>query len=49
VPNNYEENPAEMLKPLFPKLTKQQKNTIKAYGKQILEKLKPIVIQVLIK
>jgi RecG-like helicase len=42
--NNYKENPAEMLKPLPFKLTKQQKNTIKAYSKQILKKLKPIVV-----
>jgi hypothetical protein len=49
MPNNYKKNPTKMLKPLPPKLTKQQKNTIKAYGKQIPEKLKPIVVQVLIK
>jgi hypothetical protein len=42
--NNYKENPAEMLKPLPPKLTKQQKDAIKACGEQIPKELKPIVV-----
>jgi hypothetical protein len=42
--NNYKKNPAKMFKPLFFKLTKQQKDIIKAYNKQILKKLKPIII-----
>jgi hypothetical protein len=44
MPNNYKKNLAEMFKLLSLKLTKQQKNTIKACDKQILKKLKPIII-----
>jgi hypothetical protein len=42
--NNYKENPAKMLKPLPLKLTKQQKDAIKACGEQIPEELKLIVV-----
>ena len=49
VPNDYEGNLTEMLKPLPPKLTKQQKETMKASGEAIPEAQKPVTVQVLIK
>ena len=38
-----------MLKPLPPKLTKQQKEAMKASGEAIPEEQKPVTVQVLIK
>jgi hypothetical protein len=49
VQDDYEGNPAKMLKPLPSKLIKQQKETMKASGKAILEEPKPVTVQVLIK
>ena len=49
VPDDYEGNPAEMLKPLPPKLTKQQKDAMKARGEEIPEQPKPVVVQVYFK
>jgi hypothetical protein len=49
VEDNYEGNPAEMLKPLPPRLTKQQKDAMKARGEQIPEEPKPVIVQVLIR
>ena len=42
--DDYQGNLAEMLKSLPPKLTKKEKDKIKACGNKILEELRPVVV-----
>jgi hypothetical protein len=49
VPDSYKGNPAERLKPLPPRLTKKQKDTMKDNNKQIPDKPKPETVQVFLK
>jgi len=44
VKDDYKGNPAEKLKPLPPRLTKDQKKAIKARGEVILEEPKPEIV-----
>jgi hypothetical protein len=49
VPDGYEGNPAERLKPLPPRLTKKQKDAMKDSGEQIPDEPKPETVQVFLK
>ncbi|CZR65345.1 uncharacterized protein PAC_15245 [Phialocephala subalpina] len=49
VEDEYEGNPAEKLKPLPPRLTKNQKAAMKARGEEIPEEKTPEVVQVYVK